>query len=163
SGAWQRCHRDGIGGSSAAITGAAAPRIWRRRRREDRALVQARLGGVLRRAWHSDRARARVHGRGTRRASGGGRLGVGRTAVVAALARQTRLARPTRIDPKWGKSIPLRTGARIETLLLAMAFSVSVILGGPALLRTVSGLFGVLSYLVEQGTRRSACGSRWAP
>jgi ABC-type antimicrobial peptide transport system permease subunit len=34
-----------------------------------------------------------------------------------------------------------------------MAFWVSVILGGLALLLTVSGLFSVLSYLVEQRTR----------
>jgi ABC-type antimicrobial peptide transport system permease subunit len=36
---------------------------------------------------------------------------------------------------------------------LQTAFSVSLVLGGLALLLTVSGLFSVLSYLVEQRTR----------
>ncbi len=71
----------------------------------------------------------------------------------ADLARQTLLERLTRIDPSMGKIITLRTVARIETVMLTMAFWVSVILGGLALLLTVSGLFSVLSYLVEQRTR----------
>jgi len=69
------------------------------------------------------------------------------------LARQTLLERLTRIDPNMGKIITLRTVARLETFLLTIAFWVSVILGGLALLLTVSGLFSVLSYLVEQRTR----------
>jgi ABC-type antimicrobial peptide transport system permease subunit len=52
-----------------------------------------------------------------------------------------------------GQIITLRTVARLETFFLEMAFSVSVMLGGLALLLTVSGLFSVLSYLVEQRTR----------
>jgi ABC-type antimicrobial peptide transport system permease subunit len=52
-----------------------------------------------------------------------------------------------------GKIITLRTVARLETFFLTTAFWVSVILGGLALLLTVSGLFSVLSYLVEQRTR----------
>jgi ABC-type antimicrobial peptide transport system permease subunit len=52
-----------------------------------------------------------------------------------------------------GKIITLRTVARLETFLLTIAFWVSVILGGLALLLTVSGLFSVLSYLVAQRTR----------
>jgi len=71
----------------------------------------------------------------------------------ADLARQTLLERLTRIDPNMGKIITLRTVARIETVMLTVAFWVSVILGGLALLLTVSGLFSVLSYLVEQRTR----------
>jgi hypothetical protein len=71
----------------------------------------------------------------------------------ADLARQTLLERLTRIDPNMGKIITLRTVARIETVMLTVAFRVSVILGGLALLLTVSGLFSVLSYLVEQRTR----------
>jgi len=47
----------------------------------------------------------------------------------------------------------MRTAARLETLFLQIAFWVSLILGGLALLLTVSGLFSVLSYLVEQRTR----------
>jgi hypothetical protein len=71
----------------------------------------------------------------------------------ADLARQTLLERLTRIDPNMGKIITLRTVARLETFLLTVAFWLSVILGGLALLLTVSGLFSVLSYLVEQRTR----------
>ena len=46
-------------------------------------VVQARLGGVLRRAWRAHRARAGVQGRGKRGPSSGDRLRVGRTDVVA--------------------------------------------------------------------------------
>ena len=69
------------------------------------------------------------------------------------LARQTLLERLTRIDPNMGMIMTLRTLARLETFFLKMAFWVSVILGGLALLLTVTGLFSVLSYLVEQRTR----------
>ena len=69
------------------------------------------------------------------------------------LARQTLLERLTRIDPNMGMIMTLRTVARLETFFLEIAFWVSVILGGLALLLTVSGLFSVLSYLVEQRTR----------
>jgi predicted permease len=69
------------------------------------------------------------------------------------LARQRLLEGLTRIDPNVGQIITLRTVARLETFFLEMAFWVSVILGGLALLLTVSGLFSVLSYLVEQRTR----------
>jgi predicted permease len=71
----------------------------------------------------------------------------------ADLARQTLLDHLTRIDPNVGMIMTLRTVARLETFFLDMAFWVSVILGGLALLLTVSGLFSVLSYLVEQRTR----------
>jgi predicted permease len=71
----------------------------------------------------------------------------------ADLARQTLLERLTRIDPNMGKIITMRTVARLETFFLQIAFGVSVILGGLALLLTVSGLFSVLSYLVEQRTK----------
>jgi predicted permease len=69
------------------------------------------------------------------------------------LARQRLLDRLTRIDPNMGTIMTLRTVARLETFFLEMAFWVSVILGGLALLLTVSGLFSVLSYLVEQRAR----------
>src|SRR6185369_9433339 len=71
----------------------------------------------------------------------------------ADLARQTLLERLSRIDPNMGKIITLRTVARLESFFLTIAFSVSVILGGLALLLTVSGLFSVLSYLVAQRTK----------
>jgi predicted permease len=69
------------------------------------------------------------------------------------LARQTLLERLIRIDPNMGLVITMRTVARLETFFLEMAFGVSVILGALALLLTVSGLFSVLSYLVEQRKR----------
>src|SRR5688572_16975617 len=86
-------------------------------------------------------------------------LDVAKTSVVARvqgapnLARETLLDHLTEVDPNIGNIITLQTVARLETLFLEMAFSVSVILGGLALLLTVSGLFSVLSYLVEQRTR----------
>jgi hypothetical protein len=82
-----------------------------------------------------------------------------KTSVVARvngdpdLARQTLLDRLTRIDPNMGTIVTLRSLARLEALLLRIAFWVSMILGGLALLLTVSGLFSVLSYLVAQRAR----------
>ena len=69
------------------------------------------------------------------------------------LARQSLLERLTKIDPNMGMIITLRTVARLETFFLQIGFWVSLILGGLALSLTVSGLFSVLSYLVEQRTR----------
>ena len=82
-----------------------------------------------------------------------------KTSVVARvqgppnLARETLLDHLTTVDPDMGNIITLQTVARLETFFLQIAFWVSVILGGLALLLTVSGLFSVLSYLVEQRTR----------
>jgi predicted permease len=78
---------------------------------------------------------------------------VARVQGVPNLAREALLDRLTRIDPNMGQIITLRTVARLETVFLQIAFTVSLILGGLALLLTVSGLFSVLSYLVEQRTR----------
>ena len=69
------------------------------------------------------------------------------------LARRTLLDRLVRVDPNMGMILTLRTLARLETFFLQIAFWVSLVLGGLALLLTVSGLFSVLSYLVEQRTR----------
>jgi predicted permease len=86
-------------------------------------------------------------------------LDVARTAVVARIhgdpdiARHTLLEHLTRIDPNMGTIVTMRTVARLETFFLQIAFWVSLILGGLALLLTVSGLFSVLSYLVEQRTK----------
>lgn len=63
AGAWRRTHGDRGRGCQAVVAGTATSRIGRRRRREDRALLQARLAGVLRRAGHPHRARSRVHHR----------------------------------------------------------------------------------------------------
>ena len=71
----------------------------------------------------------------------------------ADLARQTLLDRLTTIDPNMGLIVTMRTLARLELFFLEIAFWVSLALGGLALLLTVSGLFSVLSYLVEQRTR----------
>lgn len=86
-------------------------------------------------------------------------LDVAKTSIVArvqgdpTLARQALVDRLTRIDPNMGMIITMRTVARLETFFLQIAFWVSLMLGGLALLLTVSGLFSVLSYLVEQRTR----------
>ena len=69
------------------------------------------------------------------------------------LARQTLLDHLTRVDPDLGMIVTMRTVARLETFFLQIAFGVSLVLGGLALLLTVSGLFSVLSYLVSQRTR----------
>ena len=65
-------------------------------------------------------------------------------------ARETLLDHLTKVDPNMGEIITVRTVARLETFMLTTAFAVSIVLGGLALLLTVSGLFSVLSYLVEQ-------------
>lgn len=86
-------------------------------------------------------------------------LDVAATSVVARvqgppnLAREALLEHLTTVDPNMGNILTMRTVARLETFFLETAFWVSLILGGLALLLTVSGLFGVLSYLVEQRTR----------
>ena len=69
------------------------------------------------------------------------------------LVHRTLIDRLTRIDPSMGLIVTMRTLARLETFFLQIAFWVSLVLGGLALLLTVSGLFSVLSYLVEQRTR----------
>ena len=69
------------------------------------------------------------------------------------LARQTLLDHLTRIDPNMGMIVTMRTVARLERFFLNIAFWIALILGSLALLLTVSGLFSVLSYLVEQRTK----------
>src|SRR4030095_12796844 len=71
----------------------------------------------------------------------------------SALAQRTLVDRLTRVDPNMGMIVTMRTLARLETSFLEIAFCVSLVLGGLALLLTVSGLFSVLSYLVEHRTR----------
>ena len=65
-------------------------------------------------------------------------------------ARQDLLERLTRADPALGQINSLKMIAGMEAYILRIAFWVAIVLGGFALVLTVSGLFGVLSYLVEQ-------------
>ena len=68
-------------------------------------------------------------------------------------ARRMLVERLTAIDPNIAEVTTLRTIAGIVTYFLGMAFWLTVALGGLALLLTLSGLFSVVSYLVEQRTR----------
>ncbi len=64
-----------------------------------------------------------------------------------AQARQALLERLTGLDPVFGV-MTLTNG--MQTALLQIAFGLTVVLGGLALALTMSGLFSVLSYVVEQ-------------
>ncbi len=69
------------------------------------------------------------------------------------LARQALLNRLTAIDPDMARQVAtMRTIASMDTYFLQFAFWLTVVLGGLALTLTLSGLFSVLSYLVEQRT-----------
>ena len=68
-------------------------------------------------------------------------------------ARHALVDRLAAIDPNMGEVSTLRTIARMEAYLLAIPFWLTLVLGALALLLTLSGLFSVLSYLVEQRTR----------
>jgi predicted permease len=69
------------------------------------------------------------------------------------IARRALLRRLTAIDPGMGQIMTMRTIVGTETYMLQIAFWVTVVLGGLALMLTVSGLFSVLSYIVEQRTK----------
>jgi putative ABC transport system permease protein len=69
------------------------------------------------------------------------------------VARAALLQRLAAIDPNIGQVFTLRAVAGLQTYFLQIAFWVAVILGGLALTLTASGLFSVLSYLVEQRTK----------
>ena len=68
-------------------------------------------------------------------------------------ARHALVDRLAAIDPNVGEVQTLQALASAETYLLAIPFWLTLVLGALALLLTLSGLFSVLSYLVEQRTR----------
>jgi hypothetical protein len=68
-------------------------------------------------------------------------------------ARRALVDRLAAIDPNMGEVETLETIAGIEVYLLSVPFWLTLVLGGLALLLTLSGLFSVLSYLVERRTR----------
>ena len=70
------------------------------------------------------------------------------------LARQKLLDRLTTIDPTMARQlVTMRTLARVDGYFLQIGFWLTLAVGGLALALTLSGLFSVLSYLVEQRTR----------
>jgi predicted permease len=71
----------------------------------------------------------------------------------AELVRQTLVDRMAAIDPNMAEVSTLGTLARIEAYLLGIPFWLTLVLGTLALLLTLSGLFSVLSYVVEQRTK----------
>jgi ABC-type antimicrobial peptide transport system permease subunit len=81
------------------------------------------------------------------------------TALVARVhgdpdrARQALLSRLTAIDPDMDQVGTMRSVTRMQTYFLEVGFWSTVGLGGLALTLTLSGLFSVLSYLVEQRTK----------
>ena len=68
-------------------------------------------------------------------------------------ARHALVDRFAAIDPNMGEVSTLKALARMEAYLLGIPFWLTLVLGALALLLTLSGLFSVLSYLVEQRTR----------
>jgi ABC-type antimicrobial peptide transport system permease subunit len=68
-------------------------------------------------------------------------------------AREALVNRLAAIDPNMGEVSSLETMRRGAEYLLAIPFWLTLGLGALALLLTLSGLFSVLSYLVEQRTR----------
>jgi predicted permease len=65
-------------------------------------------------------------------------------------ARLALLERLTSVDPGLGAINTMRSIAGMQTYVMQIAFWVTMTLGGLALMLTLSGLFSVLSYVVEQ-------------
>jgi predicted permease len=68
-------------------------------------------------------------------------------------ARRALVERLAAIDPNLAEVSTLRMMASMEAYLLSIPFWLTLVLGALALLLTLSGLFSVLSYLVEQRIR----------
>jgi predicted permease len=68
-------------------------------------------------------------------------------------ARQALLQRLLPIDPHMEPIVTFKTVAGMATYFLQVAFWLALVLGSLALILTLSGLFSVLSYLVEQRTK----------
>jgi predicted permease len=68
-------------------------------------------------------------------------------------SRHELVDRMAAIDPNMGDVSSLQVMTRAAAYLLAIPFWVTLALGALALLLTISGLFSVLSYLVEQRTK----------
>jgi hypothetical protein len=83
----------------------------------------------------------------------------GKTSLVmrvrgeSAHARRVLIDRLTAIDPNLADVFTLQTIAGAAAYLLEIPFWITLVLGALALLLTLSGLFSVLSYLVEKRTR----------
>ncbi len=69
------------------------------------------------------------------------------------VARRAIVGRLTAIDPNIGMVMMMRSVMAIGTYPLQVVFWVVVVLGSIALTLTMSGIFGVLSYLVAQRTK----------
>jgi ABC-type antimicrobial peptide transport system permease subunit len=68
-------------------------------------------------------------------------------------ARHALVDRLAAIDPGAGQVSTMETLARTEVYLLGIPFWLTLVLGALALVLTLSGLFSVLSYIVEQRKR----------
>jgi putative ABC transport system permease protein len=68
-------------------------------------------------------------------------------------ARLALIDRLAAIDPNMSEVSTLQTLTRVDAYILGMSFWLTLVLGSLALLLTLSGLYSVLSYLVEQRTK----------
>jgi len=68
-------------------------------------------------------------------------------------ARQALVERLSSVDPSLGGIITMKALAGVQMYILRFAFWLTVVLGVLALVLTVSGLFSILSYVIEQRSR----------